>query len=70
MDQYYICFDAAGKVIVIEDHPDAVDSAPYDQIVRRYGKKPVDAGMAELALKMWGGSMIPADGKVVHVAAI
>ena len=70
MDLYLLYFDDSGQAIVIEDHPDALDRAPYDRIVKRRSKRPVDAGMAELALKMHGGVMIPAAGMVVPVEAI
>ncbi len=67
MERYHLFFDIDNKAIVIEDDPAALDAAPYDRMVRRYGTETVDAGKADLALRLHGGIAIYADRPAVEV---
>jgi len=67
MDRYHLFNDDAGKIIAIEDNPEAIDKAPYDRIAERRSKVPVDAGLADLALQMFGGEVIYADQATVVI---
>lgn len=69
MYKFHLFFDANNQAIVVEDNPEALDRAPYEQMVRRHSAKPVDAGLADLALKMHGGVAIYADQEAVTVQA-
>ena len=69
MNSYHLFFGPDNEAIVIENDPDALDQAPYDRMVRRYSKQPVDAAMADLALKMHGGVAIYSN-RTIEVAAI
>lgn len=61
MFAFHLFFDSDNRAIVIEDHPDALDRAPYDRIVRRGGESLVEPGEAHRALSIYGGVAIYAD---------
>lgn len=69
MDSFFLFFDENEKLIAIANDPAALDAAPYDQIVRRHGRQKVDAGLADLLLKMHGGVAVLPD-RTVSVTAI
>ncbi len=69
MNRYYLFLDADNRAIVVEDHPQALDEAPYDRIVHRLADRPVDALSADQLLSRHGGIVISADGQALQVAA-
>ncbi|ORE86043.1 hypothetical protein ATO7_12138 [Oceanococcus atlanticus] len=69
MERFHLFFDENKRAIVIEDHPDALDLAPYDRMATR-ARGMADALTAEFWLKAHGGVAIYADGRQVEVEPI
>ena len=61
MPRFHVFFDADDRAILIEDDPAALDTAPYDRIVRRHEEPTLDADRASSTLRQFGGIMIYAD---------
>ncbi len=69
MDTYHLLFTAENQIIIVENHPDALDLVPYDLVERRQ-KKLLDAGLADLMLQMNGGTAIYHDRPAVRFTPI
>jgi len=61
MTRFHCFFDDNDQPIVVEDHPDAIDAAPYDRMARRGAI--VDCEKAMLALLMFGGTFVGKSGR-------
>lgn len=69
MDKYHLLFTTDHQILIVEDHPDAIDLVPYDRVERRQ-KKLVDADLADVMLKMNGGMAIYHDRPTVRVTPL
>lgn len=58
---YFIFLTAADTIIAVQNHPKAIDSAPYEIMAKRcHGGKLVDTDTAKLYVMMFGGRIIGA----------